>query len=77
MRESIAAVISVKLVEPQFEGQTKSKLGNSEVRGIVDSLVYDQLSTYLGENPAVARIILEQVAWALRGPVRPLARPAS
>ena len=66
MRESIAAVISVKLVEPQFEGQTKSKLGNSEVRGIVDSLVYDKLSTYLGENPAVARIILERCVGAAR-----------
>ena len=48
VRESLAAVISVKLVEPQFEGQTKSKLGNSEVRGIVDGLVYDRLSTFLG-----------------------------
>ena len=66
VRESIAAVISVKLVEPQFEGQTKSKLGNSEVRGIVDSLVYDKLSTYLGENPAVARIILERCVGAAR-----------
>ena len=66
MRESIAAVISVKLVEPQFEGQTKSKLGNSEVRGIVDSLVYDKLSTYLGENPAIARLILERCVGAAR-----------
>ena len=66
VRESIAAVISVKLVEPQFEGQTKSKLGNSEVRGIVDSLVYDKLSTYLGENPAIARIILERCVGAAR-----------
>ena len=66
MRESIAAVISVKLVEPQFEGQTKSKLGNSEVRGIVDSLVYDKLSTYLGENPAIARIILDRCVGAAR-----------
>ena len=66
VRESIAAVISVKLMEPQFEGQTKSKLGNSEVRGIVDSLVYDKLSTYLGENPAVGRIILERCVSAAR-----------
>ena len=66
VRESIAAVISVKLVEPQFEGQTKSKLGNSEVRGIVDSLVYDKLSTYLGENPAIARIILDRCVGAAR-----------
>ena len=66
MRESIAAVISVKLTEPQFEGQTKSKLGNSEVRGIVDSLVYEKLSTYLGENPAIGRIILERCVSAAR-----------
>ena len=66
VRESIAAVISVKLVEPQFEGQTKSKLVNSEVRGIVDSLVYDKLSTYLGENPAIARIILDRCVGAAR-----------
>ena len=66
MRESIAAVISVKLVEPQFEGQTKSKLGNSEVRGIVDSLVYAKQTTYLGENPAIARIILERCVGAAR-----------
>ena len=60
VRESLAAIISVKLQEPQFEGQTKSKLGNSEVRTIVDNLVYQKLSTYLGENPAVARTILER-----------------
>ena len=66
VRESLAAVISVKLVEPQFEGQTKSKLGNSEVRGIVDGLVYDRLSTFLGENPATARIILERCVGAAR-----------
>ena len=66
VRESLAAVISVKLVEPQFEGQTKSKLGNSEVRGIVDGLVYDRLSTFLGENPAIARIILERCVGAAR-----------
>lgn len=76
MRESLAAVISVKLVEPQFEGQTKSKLGNSEVRGIVDGLVYDRLSTFLGENPAIARIILN-AAWARRAPARRHARHAS
>lgn len=66
VRESLAAIISVKLVEPQFEGQTKSKLGNSEVRGIVDSLVYEGLSTYLGENPAVGRIILDRCVGAAR-----------
>ncbi len=66
VRESVAAIVSVKLKEPQFEGQTKSKLGNSEVRGIVDSLVYEKLSTYLGENPAVARIILDRCVGAAR-----------
>ncbi len=66
VRESIAAVISVKLKEPQFEGQTKSKLGNSEVRGIVDNLVYNHLSTYLGENPQVGRIIVDRCISASR-----------
>jgi len=66
VRESVAAIVSVKLKEPQFEGQTKSKLGNSEVRGIVDSLVYDKLSTFLGENPAIARIILDRCVGAAR-----------
>ncbi|MBE5814623.1 MAG: DNA topoisomerase (ATP-hydrolyzing) subunit B [Clostridiales bacterium] len=66
VRESIAAIVSVKLKEPQFEGQTKSKLGNSEVRGIVDKLVYDRLSTFMGENPAIARAILERCVGAAR-----------
>lgn len=66
VRESLAAIVSVKLIEPQFEGQTKSKLGNSEVRGIVDGLVFDQLSTYLGENPSVARGILDRCLGAAR-----------
>ena len=66
VRESLTAIVSVKMHEPQFEGQTKSKLGNSEVRGIVDGLVYDRLSTFLGENPAIARIILERCVGAAR-----------
>lgn len=66
VRESLAAVVSVKLKEPQFEGQTKSKLGNSEVRTIVDNLVYDKLSTYLGENPAIARVILDRCVGAAK-----------
>ena len=65
-REGLTCVISVKLTEAQFEGQTKAKLGNSEVRGIVDGLVYDRLSTFLGENPAIARIILERCVGAAR-----------
>ncbi len=66
VRESLAAVISVKLKEPQFEGQTKSKLGNSEVRGIVDGLVSEHLGAYLEENPAVARVILDRCLGAAR-----------
>ncbi|NLM85222.1 MAG: DNA topoisomerase (ATP-hydrolyzing) subunit B [Clostridiales bacterium] len=66
VRESLAAVVSVKLKEPQFEGQTKSKLGNSEVRGIVDSMVSEQLGTYLEENPSIARVILERCLGAAR-----------
>ncbi len=59
-REGLTGILSVKLLEPQFEGQTKSKLGNSEVRGIVESLVYDFLSAYLEENPKDGKIILEK-----------------
>jgi DNA gyrase subunit B len=66
VRESLAAVISVKLKEPQFEGQTKSKLGNSQVRGIVDSLISEELSAYLEENPTVARAILDRCLGAAR-----------
>ena len=66
VREGLAAIISVKLVEPQFEGQTKMKLGNSEVRGMVDSLVAEQLSAYLEENPQVARAILDRCMSAAR-----------
>lgn len=59
-REGITAVISVKVPEPQFEGQTKTKLGNSEVKGIVQSICNEQLSDYLEENPSVAKKILEK-----------------
>ncbi|RMF76114.1 MAG: DNA topoisomerase (ATP-hydrolyzing) subunit B [Acidobacteria bacterium] len=58
VREGLSAVVSVKVREPQFEGQTKTKLGNSEVAGIVSTLVYDRLSAYLDENPRAARAIL-------------------
>ncbi len=66
IREGLTAVISVRVPNPQFEGQTKAKLGNSEVRSIVSSLVYDALSTYLEENPQVAKRILAKVVDAAR-----------
>ena len=66
IREGITAVISVKVKEPQFEGQTKTKLGNSEVTGIVQSVVNEALSTYLEENPTVAKAILEKCVSASR-----------
>jgi len=66
IRESIAAIVSVKLRDPQFEGQTKSKLGNSETRTIVDKLVYDSVTTHLGENPSVGRAILDRCLGAAR-----------
>ena len=65
-RESLSAVVSVKMHEPQFEGQTKSKLGNSEVRGVVDSLVSEKLEQYLEETPQVARAILDRCLGAAR-----------
>ncbi|PIN86383.1 DNA topoisomerase (ATP-hydrolyzing) subunit B [Candidatus Woesearchaeota archaeon CG10_big_fil_rev_8_21_14_0_10_44_13] len=60
VREGLSAVISIKIPEPQFEGQTKTKLGNSEVKGIVDSLVTTELGSYMEENPAISRIIIEK-----------------
>lgn len=66
IREGITTVISVKVPEPQFEGQTKSKLGNSEVRGIVDSVVAESLSIFLEENPSVAKKIIEKSVAASR-----------
>ncbi len=58
IREGLTAVISIKMPEPQFEGQTKTKLGNSEIKGLVDSMVYDTLSDYLEENPSIAKSIV-------------------
>ena len=66
IREGVTAVISVKVKEPQFEGQTKTKLGNSEVSGLVQSAMTEELSTFLEENPAVAKAILEKCISASR-----------
>ena len=66
IREGITAVVSVKVKEPQFEGQTKTKLGNSEVSGIVQSMVNEALSTFLEENPNVSKAILEKCVSAAR-----------
>jgi DNA gyrase subunit B len=64
VREGLTAVLSIKLREPQFEGQTKTKLGNSEVEGLVKSVVGDQLTMYLEEHPPVARAIIEKACSA-------------
>src|SRR5262249_23895383 len=62
IREGLTAVISVKIPRPQFEGQTKTKLGNTEVKGIVEAIVNDKLGAFLEENPSVAkRVILKAV----------------
>ena len=66
VRESLTAIVSIKMEDPQFESQTKSKLGSGQVRGVVDSLVTEELSTYLEENPAVARAILDRCLSAQR-----------
>lgn len=66
IREGLTCVISIKLREPQFEGQTKTKLGNSEVRGIVDSVVTEGLSEYFEENPAISKKIIEKSIMASR-----------
>jgi len=65
-REGVTAVISVRLMDAQFEGQTKSKLGNSEIRTFVDQLISEKLSTFLEENPSVARAILDKAITASR-----------
>ena len=66
IREGLTAIISVKMEEPQFEGQTKQKLGNSEARGAVDSVVSEQLTYFLEQNPAVAKTIIEKSVLAQR-----------
>jgi DNA gyrase subunit B len=66
IREGLTAIVSVKLLEPQFEGQTKSKLGNSEVRALVDSMVAERLAVYFEENPSPARAVMEKSLAAAR-----------
>ncbi len=66
IREGLTAIVSVKLPDPQFEGQTKTKLGNTEARGIVDSVTNDNLSAFLEENPEVAKIMVEKCVRAQR-----------
>jgi DNA gyrase subunit B len=66
LREGLACVISVKVQNPQFEGQTKTKLGNSEVRGLVEGIVYEKIGSYLEENPSIAKQILNKCLEAAR-----------
>lgn len=66
IREGLTAIISIKLPDPQFEGQTKQKLGNSEARGAVDSIVSEQLTYFLEQNPSIAKIICEKSVLAQR-----------
>lgn len=66
LREGLTCVISVKVKSPQFEGQTKTKLGNSEVKGLVEGIVYDKIGTYLEENPSVAKQLLNKALDASR-----------
>jgi len=66
VREGLTAIISVKLLEPQFEGQTKTKLGNSEIRSLVENVVTEKLTDYFEENPTVARIVMDKCLMASR-----------
>ncbi|MDI6731442.1 MAG: DNA topoisomerase (ATP-hydrolyzing) subunit B [Candidatus Margulisbacteria bacterium] len=74
VREGLTTVINLRIPNPQFEGQTKTKLGNSEIKGLVDSFVLDNLNAYLDKNPAVAKAIIERTLMAFR--VRAAARKA-
>lgn len=64
VREGLVSVLSIKVPEPQFEGQTKTKLGNSEIKGIVDSWIYSALDTFFEENPNIAKVILQKAIQA-------------
>ena len=66
IREGLTAIISVKIEDPQFEGQTKQKLGNSEARGAVDNVVSEQLQIFLEQNPQVAKVTVEKSVMAQR-----------
>jgi DNA gyrase subunit B len=66
VREGLTAVVSIKLSQPQFEGQTKTKLGNSDVKGLVENLVYEKLSIFFEENPKIIRAVLDKVMEAAR-----------
>ncbi len=66
VREGLTAIISIKLRFPQFEGQTKTKLGNSEIKGIVESVVYEGITEFMGENPSIAKAIVEKCLMASR-----------
>lgn len=66
VREGLTAIVSVKLAEPQFEGQTKAKLGNPDMRGFVETTTNENLTAFLEENPAQAKIILEKCIKAAR-----------
>ena len=65
-REGLTCIISIKIPEPQFEGQTKTKLGNNEVKGLVDSIVYENLSNFFEENPGIARTVINKSIMAAR-----------
>ena len=66
IREGLTAIVSVKIEDPQFEGQTKQKLGNSEARGAVDNIVSEQLTYFLEQNPQIAKSICEKSILAQR-----------
>ena len=74
IREGLTAIVSIKIGEPQFEGQTKQKLGNSEARGAVESIVSDKLGVFLEQNPAIGKLIVEKSVMAQRAKARDLTR---